>query len=54
MKAELETLFGARLQYIVEEDVDAHTSNAVVITLGALLAISMLALILIVVLSIVK
>jgi len=54
VKAELERLFGKGLQYIVEEDLDVETSNAVVIALGVLLGVTMLALLVIVVFSIVK
>ncbi|CAL8329316.1 unnamed protein product [Lota lota] len=54
VKAELEMLFGKGLQYAVEEEASVQTSDVAVVALGVLLGISMLALIVIVVLSIVK
>ena len=54
LKAELEMVFGKGLQYTVEEEVAAPTSDAAVMALAVLLTISMLALMLIVVLSGVK
>ena len=54
LKAELEMVFGKGLQYAVEEEVAAPTSDAAVIALAVLLTISMLALMLIVVLSVLK